>query len=50
MDNILSYDKLSKEDLLNLFKKYEFKDQLGHKLENCDEFIQLIDYIISLRK
>ncbi|WP_330925256.1 hypothetical protein [Candidatus Sororendozoicomonas aggregata] len=34
---------LSAEQLLKVFARYEFRDSHGHLLENCQDFLTLID-------
>ena len=43
-------ENMTIEEIKNLFRKYKFSDELGHNLEYCQEFIDLLDYISSLRK
>jgi len=40
------YGKNSQE-ILEYFKQYNFVDDHGHKLENCQDFIELINLIKS---
>lgn len=32
----------SPEEIVDLFKRYNFVDDHGHRLEDCDDFIDLV--------
>lgn len=47
-DNINRVERLSKSDVLHLFKIYQFKDECGNHLLSCYDFIHLLDMAFPL--
>ncbi|WP_156536702.1 hypothetical protein [Gallibacterium salpingitidis] len=41
------FTEMTKEQIVSHFAKYCFVDQEGHKLEQCDDFIQLIECVVA---
>ncbi len=39
--------KMSREEIFRLFAWYNFKDELGHEIINCRDFIELVELAIS---
>jgi len=44
------FENMTIEEIEALFKKYDFSDELGHNLLLCQDFIDLLDYVTSLRE
>jgi hypothetical protein len=40
----------SREEILKLFERYGFKDELGHPLTRCVDFLALVDAACAGRK
>lgn len=43
----IPFKEFTKEEILTHFKDYKFIDQDGHPLENCVDFINLIDLLLE---
>ena len=39
--------KMSREGIFQLFACYNFVDELGHEIINCQDFIELVELAIS---
>ena len=39
--------KMSLSEVIQLFAWYDFKDNLGHELVNCQDFIELVELAVS---
>lgn len=50
-ENPSEVDKLpeNKEDLLKRFARYGFRDEYGHDLTFCDEFLHLVDAYCAIK-
>ena len=44
------FKKMSTEDILLYFKKYEFRDSLGHDLLLCNDFLMLVSSVAGKNK
>lgn len=42
-----SLNGLSKDEIVAVFEKYDFKDAIGHNLTMCLDFLDLIDLAIG---
>ncbi|HFD2062265.1 TPA: hypothetical protein ACF2D8_003141 [Serratia marcescens] len=39
--------RMNREEVIDLFRRYGFVDAHGHPLENCVDFIDLVDEVCS---
>ncbi|MNH39329.1 hypothetical protein MF265_18260 [Serratia marcescens] len=39
--------RMNREEVMDLFRSYCFVDAHGHQLENCVDFIDLVDEVCS---
>lgn len=46
-NNSTPFNDKTPEEILEYFKRYNFVDDQGHKLENCQDFIDLINLVKS---
>lgn len=37
------FEQMTSSEILAHFAKYQFRDQAGHRLELCDDFIRLVE-------
>ncbi len=38
------FAEMTKEEIVAYFNRYDFKDELGHRLELCGDFLDLVDF------
>ena len=38
------FAEMTKEEIVAYFNSYNFKDELGHRLELCGDFLDLVDF------
>ena len=38
------FAEMTKEEIVAYFNLYDFKDELGHRLELCGDFLDLVDF------
>ena len=53
IDNLIMHKGIAHmtiQEILHIFENYSFVDKEGHFLTKCQHFIELLEYISSMRK
>lgn len=40
---------MSREEVMALFERYDFRDEQGHPLTNCQDFLSLVEMAMEVK-